>query len=161
MVRGAEKQVAAFVYWQSPIGWLRLSADQKALTGIEFCREPGSTATASPVLREAVRQLQEYFSGQRKVFDLPLHFKGTAFQEKVWAALCEIPFGQTASYQEIARKIGHPQSMRAVGAANGRNPIPIIVPCHRVIGADGRLVGYSSGLWRKEWLLNHEKQFLP
>ena len=146
-----------FVYLNSPIGWLRLTANEHALVRIDFSEEPGTTATRSEILQEAVRQLNEYFSGSRLTFDLPLHLQGTPFQQQVWSALLQVPYGQTASYKDIAQAIGKPRAVRAVGMANGRNPIPIIVPCHRIIGADGQLVGYSSGLWRKEWLLKHEK----
>ena len=146
-----------FVYLNSPIGWLRLTANEHALERIDFSEEPGTTATRSEILQEAVRQLNEYFSGSRLTFDLPLHLQGTPFQQQVWSALLQVPYGQTASYKDIAQAIGKPRAVRAVGMANGRNPIPIIVPCHRIIGADGQLVGYSSGLWRKEWLLKHEK----
>ena len=146
-----------FVYLNSPIGWLRLTANEHALERIDFSEEPGTTATRSEILQEAVRQLNEYFLGSRLTFDLPLHLQGTPFQQQVWSALLQVPYGQTASYKDIAQAIGKPRAVRAVGMANGRNPIPIIVPCHRIIGADGQLVGYSSGLWRKEWLLKHEK----
>ena len=106
--------------------------------------------------RDVIKQLKEYFSGARKRFDLPLHVMGTAFQKRVWRQLCQIPFGQTASYKEIAEKIGKPKAMRAVGQANHRNPIPIIIPCHRIIGADGHLVGFGGGLDKKRFLLSHE-----
>ncbi|MBN1937224.1 MAG: methylated-DNA--[protein]-cysteine S-methyltransferase [Anaerolineae bacterium] len=109
-----------------------------------------------PVIEMALVQLDEYFSGVRRVFDLPLGLHGTEFQQRVWRQLLEIPYGQTASYAEVARALGNPQAVRAVGLANGKNPISIIVPCHRVIGSDGNLVGYGGGLWRKEWLLKHE-----
>lgn len=146
-----------FVYLNSPIGWLLLTANEKALERIDFSEEPGTTATRSEILQEAVRQLGEYFTGSRQTFDLPLHLRGTPFQQQVWSALLQVPYGQTASYKDIAQAIGNPKAVRAVGLANGRNPIPIIVPCHRIIGANGQLVGYSSGLWRKEWLLKHER----
>ena len=108
---------------------------------------------------EAVRQMTEYFAGTRKTFDVTLHAPGTAFQQRVWAALREIPFGEIRSYGEIAAAIGEPKAMRAVGTANGMNRIAIMIPCHRVIGADGALTGYGGGLWRKDWLLKHEAEF--
>lgn len=124
---------------------------------------PGATASAHTAQSAAIallirtrRQLDEYFSGQRHDFDLPLAPEGTAFQREVWQALCEIPFGQTWSYAQLARHIGRPKAMRAVGAANGRNPIPIIIPCHRVIGASGALVGFGGGLPAKVALLRLE-----
>ncbi|KEY97354.1 cysteine methyltransferase, partial [Sphingomonas sp. BHC-A] len=104
-------------------------------------------------------QLGEYFSGQREAFDLPLHFSGTDFQKSVWAALLTIPFGETCSYADIARQIGKPSACRAVGAANGRNPISIIAPCHRVVGADGALTGFAGGLKAKRYLLGLERRF--
>jgi methylated-DNA-[protein]-cysteine S-methyltransferase len=108
-------------------------------------------------LPEAIRQLGEYFTGQRRKFDLPLRLHGTEFQQRVWNVLREIPYGVTWSYGELARRIDNPNASRAVGLANGRNPISILVPCHRVIGADGSLTGYGGGLERKRWLLAHER----
>ena len=108
---------------------------------------------------EAVRQIQEYFAGTRKTFSVPLHAPGTEFQQRVWAALCEIPFGEMCSYGEIASAIGEPKAVRAVGTANGMNRIAIMIPCHRVIGADGALTGYGGGLWRKDWLIKHEQEY--
>ena len=146
----------------TPIGELRLlaSAPEGALVGAYF-DEPGAPARAPEdpdhrVLDQAATQLREYFEGARRSFDLPLAPEGTAFQRRVWAALGEIGFGQTRSYGEIAAAIGRPSASRAVGAANGRNPLPVIVPCHRVIGSDGSLTGYAGGLARKRWLLAHE-----
>ena len=107
---------------------------------------------------EAVRQIQEYFAGTRKTFSVPLHSPGTEFQQRVWAALREIPFGEMRSYGEIASAIGDPKAVRAVGTANGMNRIAIMIPCHRVIGADGALTGYGGGLWRKDWLIKHEQE---
>ncbi len=112
-----------------------------------------------PLLQQAAAQLAEYFAGERQTFDLPLAAAGTVFQQQVWQQLRQIPFGQTQSYGELAQQLGNKNAMRAVGAANGRNPIAIIVPCHRVIGADGKLTGYAGGLERKIWLLQHELRF--
>jgi methylated-DNA-[protein]-cysteine S-methyltransferase len=109
-----------------------------------------------PVLRESIRQLTEYFAGTRRAFDLPLEFRGTDFQRKAWSALLTIPYGETRSYLDMARVLGNPAAVRAVGAANGRNPISIIAPCHRVIGAGGDLTGFGGGLEAKAWLLAHE-----
>jgi len=143
----------------SPLGVLTLVADaQGHLREICFEHEQRPRADdhwkrdAAP-LAAARRQLTEYFAGTRREFNLPLRPQGTDFQQAVWQALLRIPFGEVASYGELARRIGKPTAMRAVGAANGRNPIPIIVPCHRVIGADGSLTGYSGGLWIKQKLL--------
>lgn len=150
----------------SPIGRLLLTSDAVALTGLymEVSGKGGGPvlgpdARADPeggVLPAATRQLAEYFAGQRRHFDLPLALRGTAFQERVWQALTEIPYGATWSYGRLAERIGNPRAVRAVGLANGRNPISILVPCHRVIGADGSLTGYGGGLERKQWLLAHE-----
>lgn len=153
----------AYCFVDSPIGRLMISSNGTALTGLYMgapSTSPGvdgwrEDPAASP-LREAARQLEEYFSGKRRQFDLPLHMHGTDFQRQVWNALTEIPFGETRTYGELARQIGNPAACRAVGLANGRNPIAVIVPCHRVIGADGSLTGFGGGLPRKAWLLRHE-----
>ena len=113
----------------------------------------------TPVLQEAARQLGEYFDGTRKVFDLPLQPRGTAFQQSVWRALCDIPYGQTRSYARLAEQIGRPKACRAVGMANHKNPIPILIPCHRVVGADGSLTGYAGGLAMKKALLDLERKY--
>ena len=143
----------------SPIGPLTLAdeTDCGALTAIRFGDEGG--ADGSPVLVCAQRQLEEYFRGERTRFDLPLQPKGTPFQLAVWRALTEIPYGETASYGDVARAVGRPKAFRAVGMANHCNPIPIIVPCHRVIGSDGRLTGYAGGLEIKRALLELEQKW--
>ena len=117
-----------------------------------------SDSATEPLLTEAVNQLRQYFAGERQTFALPLAAAGTPFQQQVWQQLTQIPFGHTQSYGELAQRLGNKNAMRAVGAANGRNPIAIIVPCHRVIGADGKLTGYAGGLDRKIWLLQHEQR---
>ena len=146
----------------SPVGELTLTSDGRALTAVYFeAPRYGPTTTDGwipddAVLADARRQLEEYFCGERTEFDLALAPYGTDFQRTVWKALTEIPFAATTSYGQIASQIGKPSASRAVGAANGRNPISIIVPCHRVIGSGGDLTGYGGGLDRKRWLLNHE-----
>ena len=149
--------------YQSPVGRLQIEADNEALTAIRFTsdEEPSGSAVIPeaadhPVLGEALRQLDEYFEGQRKVFDLSLNPVGTDFQQNVWETLRQIPFGQTCSYADLARQLGDPNKVRAIGGANGRNPIPIIIPCHRVIGANKKLIGYAGGIARKKKLLQHE-----
>jgi methylated-DNA-[protein]-cysteine S-methyltransferase len=145
----------------SPIGTLIAARDDVGLTALLL---PGASAPAGaehvpegdPSFADVRTQLDEYFAGTRTVFDLPLHPTGSAFQLRVWEALCDIRYGETASYGEVATMLGKPGAFRAVGAANGRNPIAIIVPCHRVIGANGSLVGYGGGLAAKRWLLGHE-----
>jgi methylated-DNA-[protein]-cysteine S-methyltransferase len=153
----------AFTYFQSPIGRLLLTTDGTALTGLfmePFRKAQATDGWAEDIsvgpLGSAVRQLEEYFAGTRREFDLPLRSQGTPFQTRVWRELVEIPYGQTWSYGELAQRIDKPSASRAVGLANGRNPISIVVPCHRVIGADGSLTGYGGGLERKRWLLAHE-----
>ena len=153
-----------YTHCDSPVGTLLLMAGDKALTGIHFPggRQPEIEAgwrerPDHPVLRAATRQLEEYFAGRRRTFDLPLAPEGTPFQRDVWKALRAIPYGETQSYGDIARRIGRPKAVRAVGAANGANPISIVVPCHRVIGADGSLTGYGGGLPRKKKLLALER----
>lgn len=144
----------------SPLGRLLLTTDGTALTGLymDVPDRPalGDGVAAAWPLPEVMLQLDEYFSGRRRTFDLPLRLDGTAFQRRVWAVLLEIPYGATWSYGELARRIDNPKASRAVGLANGRNPISILVPCHRVIGADGSLSGYGGGVERKRWLLAHE-----
>jgi methylated-DNA-[protein]-cysteine S-methyltransferase len=147
-------------YYESPIGLLEIGGGERAVTWFYFVEERCDGAIASPVIERAVAQLDEYFAGQRRTFDLSLELIGTEFQQQVWRQLLAIPYGETAAYQEIANRLGNPRAVRAVGAANGRNPISIVVPCHRVIGGDGRLVGYGGGLWRKEWLLRNEGSLL-
>ncbi len=141
--------------FESPIGRLQLRGTDSALTGVFM--EPHPTCADAlrdgAPLRDARQQLEEYFTGERREFSLVLKAEGTDFQRRVWAALSEIPFGKTISYGELARRIGNPRAVRAVGLANGRNPISIVVPCHRVIGADGSLTGYGGGLERKRFLL--------
>jgi methylated-DNA-[protein]-cysteine S-methyltransferase len=152
-----------FCHVDSPIGRLLLTSDGKALTGLftNPSRKAHSTdgweedAGIEP-LAETARQLNEYFAGTRREFDLPLRLQGTEFQKRVWQELTEIPYGTTWSYGQLAKRLGNPNASRAVGLANGQNPISILVPCHRVIGADGSLTGYGGGLERKHWLLTHE-----
>lgn len=143
----------------SPIGGLRIHASAGLVTAIDFgAHEPHGARRPDPLLDRAEQQLTEYFAGERTAFDLPLASDGTQFQKLVWSELQRIPYGETASYGEIARRLGYePGLSRAVGAANGANPIPIVVPCHRVIGANGTLTGYAGGLDRKKILLDLEQ----
>lgn len=148
-------------YYHSPVGWLRIIENGKGITMIEYISDAKDQLTATeantPLLKEAVRQLAGYFSGKRKDFTLPLDPQGTDFQMRTWDALRDIPYGETRTYKQIAEAIGCPKGFRAVGLANNRNPISIVVPCHRVIGADGSLTGYAGGLDIKEQLLAIEK----
>lgn len=150
----------------SPLGELQLFADDGGLRRVLLPGEVSDASSGSKsglvsvqcqqVLAQAQAQLQAYFDGSLRQFTLPLAAKGTAFQQRVWQVLGDLPFGTTCSYGELARRIGQPQAARAVGAALGRNPLPIVVPCHRVLGADGRLTGFSGGVDSKQWLLAHE-----
>ena len=152
---------------ESPVGRLRLIATDKGLSQVAFVQQtdksshpPNSEsqgdATADQIIATAATQLEEYFAGQRQVFDVPLDLQGTVFQLAAWRALASIPFGERWSYGQQAAAIGRPKAVRAVGAANGANPVSILVPCHRVVGANGSLTGYGGGLAVKEYLLNHE-----
>lgn len=142
---------------ESPIGTLYLIGTKDYLCQIKIHCPKEITRQDLPLFQEAQRQLKEYFSGKRKVFQLPIFFQGTPFQEKVWRSLLNIPYGTTKSYQEIAREIGNEKAVRAVGGAVHRNPLPLILPCHRVIGKKGSLVGFGLGLSTKKWLLEHER----
>lgn len=149
--------------YNSPVGLLRLTSRGEALTGLYFPNHRHPVATdqdlcedAGPFV-DAIRQLDQYFAGRRTAFDLPLKPRGTDFQQLVWRELRRIPFGTTISYGELARRVGNPNASRAVGAANGRNPISIIVPCHRVIGSAGQLTGFGGGVDTKRWLIEHER----
>lgn len=150
----------------SPVGPLTLVAVGGVLVGLYMDEQrhlPASEMFGVPdpsPFTEACRQLREYFNGERTEFDLPLALDGTAFQQQVWAGLREIPFGATLSYGQLADRIGRPTAVRAVGLANGRNPIGIVVPCHRVVGSDGGLTGYGGGVERKQYLLAHERRVL-
>ncbi|HAS8475547.1 TPA: methylated-DNA--[protein]-cysteine S-methyltransferase [Vibrio vulnificus] len=148
-----------YAQFSSPFGLVTVQANDQGLLGIWFEQhttlptELGCDAASHPVISETRQQLEQYFSGQRQQFDLPLAAQGTEFQQKVWQALTLIPYGQTCSYQDLANAIGNPKAVRAVGLANGKNPISIVVPCHRVIGKNGKLTGYAGGLERKQQLL--------
>jgi methylated-DNA-[protein]-cysteine S-methyltransferase len=153
-----------YCHVDSPIGSLLLTSDGESLTGLYMgapskSPELGSDWLEKPdgsPLPDAARQLDEYFAGKRKLFDLPLKLEGTEFQKRVWRQLTKIPFGETWSYGQLAKRLNNPNGSRAVGLANGRNPIAVIVPCHRVIGADGSMTGFGGGIPRKQWLLAHE-----
>ena len=140
---------------ETPVGRLTLCADEEGISALKFGAQ-SDRADASPLLDHARRELEEYFAGRRRAFSVPLSIHGTPFQEKVWRALMEIPYGQTITYGELARRVGNAKACRAVGMANHVNPIPIIIPCHRVVGANGRLTGYAGGLDIKRILLETE-----
>lgn len=145
-------------FLKTPVGNALLEGDEQGITKFMLIEEePGNYDIREPLLQEAVGQLQQYFAGDLQEFHLKLNPKGTKFQKKVWQALQNIPYGKTVSYMDLAKELGDPLAVRAVAAANGKNPLWILVPCHRVIGSDGSLTGYAGGLWRKKWLLEHEQ----
>ena len=155
----------AYKMIHSPVGDLKLVASDKGLVAVLWQNDKPTRVRLNelvedathPILLDTERELGEYFAGKRKTFSVPLEMRGTSFQKNVWHALLAIPFGETRSYGQLAKQLGNPQAMRAVGAANGRNPISIIVPCHRVIGASGKLTGFAGGLETKAQLLNLEE----
>jgi methylated-DNA-[protein]-cysteine S-methyltransferase len=161
-------KIVFYRQWSSPLGKLLLTSDGQALSGLFMTRLAEDSAPEMSArwrqddapFREVCEQLEAYFEGESMSFDIPMNPAGTSFQRKVWRELCEIPYGDAISYIEMARRIGQPTASRAVGGANGKNPISIIVPCHRVIAADGTLGGYGGGLDRKRWLLDHESEAL-
>jgi len=145
-------------YIETPLGVASISGDEGGIASISVTQENQDLLSKDiPLhLKDAVQQLKEYFEGKRTAFDLNLNPSGTEFQKRVWKELLTIPFGKTVSYLDIAKKLGDPKTIRAAASANGKNPLWIVVPCHRVIGSDGSLTGYAGGLWRKKWLLEHE-----
>jgi methylated-DNA-[protein]-cysteine S-methyltransferase len=140
----------------SPLGITKIEGDENGIAIISVLSEGEVTSKIPLELQEAVIQLQDYFEGKRTDFTFKLNPKGTDFQQKVWQELLKIPFGKTLSYMDLSKKLGDVKAIRAVASANGKNPLWIVVPCHRVIGTDGSLTGYAGGLWRKKWLLEHE-----
>lgn len=143
-------------YIKTPLGTACITGDSKGLQSFVLQEEDQLTEVIPDSLKEAASQIQAYFAKERPVFDLKLNPQGTDFQKRVWEMLLTIPFGKTTSYLNMAKKLGDPKCIRAAASANGKNPLWIIVPCHRVIGSDGSLTGYAGGLWRKQWLLEHE-----
>lgn len=148
-------------YLRSPIGQIKLTGDETSVNSILFVFDDTEMEeeNLNSVLVQCKQELLEYFAGKRKEFSVPFRQAGTEFQQKVWSELLKIPYGKTVSYNFVAESLGDKKTIRAVGSSNGKNQLSIIVPCHRVIGSDGGLTGYAGGLWRKKWLLNHEKEF--
>ena len=145
------------VYYKSPIGTIKITGNNKGIQSVVFIEETIESSEKIPeFFKPCLLQLQEYFIGVRKDFNLKLHPNGTDFQYSVWEELKKIPYGKTRSYMEQTKALGNLKAIRAVASANGKNPISIIIPCHRVIGSDGSLTGYAGGIWRKKWLLEHE-----
>jgi methylated-DNA-[protein]-cysteine S-methyltransferase len=147
-------------YLDSPVGILRIEADDLSVTAINFCEtHDDQPSVSSPLLTQAVSELKDYFAGNLKEFTFPMQQQGTAFQQRVWELLLQIPFGKTISYLQLSKTYGDPKAIRAVASANGKNNIAIVVPCHRVIGSNQSMTGYAGGIWRKRWLLEHEARF--
>jgi len=158
-----EEQKLYIDYLETPVGELELTSTASDLLSVLFVQTEKNTLDKQPIANskvndEAKKQLNAFFKKELSKFDLPLNPAGTSFQKSVWAELTKIPFGQTISYLTLAKRLGDPNSIRAAASANGKNPIAIIIPCHRVIGSNGTLVGYSGDMWRKQWLLNHESK---
>ena len=144
-------------YYKTPIGTAKIVGDKNGVSEVTLIEESFETSTKIPKsLQDCVQQLAEYFNGKRLEFNLKLNPQGTEFQKRVWDELLNVPFGKTRTYLEQAKQLGNVKAIRAVASANGKNPIWIIIPCHRIIGSDGSLTGYAGGLWRKKWLLEHE-----
>lgn len=155
-INRSEMEGVRTLYYESPVGLIEVQATEGGVRAINFAHERILTEVENEYNRLAINQLKEYFNKDRKVFDMPLDMEGTDFQKRVWAELLKIPFGKTYSYMDIARALGDPKTIRAVGMANGSNKIAIVIPCHRVIGSDGSLTGYAGGMHRKKWLLDFE-----
>ena len=161
--------MTGLTYYKSPVGLLSITTDGEAITSLLFVNSwkgPQAdeakikiTKPKNELLQNCIQQLDGYFAGKRKVFDLPLRQEGTVFQQQVWEQLTHISYGKTISYLELSKRINNVKAIRAVGTTNGNNKIAIIVPCHRVIGSNGDLVGFGGGLWRKKWLLEHENKY--
>jgi methylated-DNA-[protein]-cysteine S-methyltransferase len=157
------------IYYDSPVGLLRIKNEGDALSEIIFIKTEDQAEIkklkksiinpSTPILKKCTAQLDDYFSGKNLQFDLPIAQEGTPFQQRVWKGLLSIPKGKTLSYLQFSKQLGNEKAIRAVGTANGKNNVSIIVPCHRIIGSNGTLVGYGGGLWRKQWLLNHEAKY--
>lgn len=149
------------VSFESPLGNIWVTGDEAGVSRISCTHESDELTeeTIAPPVKLAVQQLQEYFAGTRQLFNFSINPTGTDFQKRVWNALLDVPYGVTLSYLTLSRRMGDEKAIRAVAAANGRNPLWIVIPCHRIIGSDGSLTGYAGGLWRKQWLLEHEGAF--
>lgn len=145
-------------YYESPIGLIMIEAKDEKIIRVSFVEAATLSEKCSPMLEKAKKQMGEYFEGKRKAFDLPMAFEGTEFEKKVFKALTEVDYGNVASYKDIAIKVGHNKAYRAIGGTNHKNKLAIIVPCHRIIGSNGKMTGYASGIWRKTWLLDHEQK---
>jgi len=147
-------------YIETPLGYAKIIGNENGITSVSIVDTQDQLSDTIPeALLDCVIQLKEYFNNERKTFDLKLNLEGTTFQKKVWKALETIPFGKSISYLQLSKKLGDVKAIRAAASANGKNPLWIIIPCHRVIGSNGSLIGYAGGLYRKQWLLNHENDY--
>jgi len=149
-------------YYSSPLGQLEIKSFNNCITSVKFIDQPQPSKafkSSDKLLLNCFKELDEYFEGTRKDFSFPINQEGTDFQKIVWASLTTIPYGKTISYAQLSQKLGDIKKIRAVGTSNGKNNLAIVIPCHRVIGSNNQLVGYAGGLWRKQWLLNHEAKF--
>jgi methylated-DNA-[protein]-cysteine S-methyltransferase len=147
-------------YYKSKIGYIKILGTKSKILSFTFVKTKKGKNSDIRILKQCIKQLDEYFSGHRRKFSVDIVFNGTYFQKSVWRQLQKIPYGHTVSYKDIARAIKNKNAVRAVGNANNKNKIVIVIPCHRVVGSDGNLVGYAGGLWRKKWLIEHEKKIL-
>lgn len=149
-----------YTYYESPVGLLKIGGTDQYIGELSFVDNPDQLTYGEPgiseIMHQCTEELIEFFHGSRKKFTIPIHQEGTVFQKRVWSELLEIPYGKTISYMDMAKRLGDPKIIRAAASANGKNKIAILVPCHRVIGSDRSLTGYSGGMWRKKWLLQHE-----
>jgi methylated-DNA-[protein]-cysteine S-methyltransferase len=155
---GSMEQLSGYI--QNELGYICIKADSDKVVSVYFSDIKPETPVSNKIIEECKSQLLEYFSGSRKIFSIPLDLKGTEFQIDVWHELMKIPFGEVITYSKLAHRMGDIKKIRAVGMANGKNPVGIIIPCHRVVGKNGKLVGYGGGLWRKKWLLDFESSRL-
>lgn len=155
--------ILQYAYYSSPVGWLRIGVGDQLIKELGFHNETDQPAQQKQNLSAlhilCIEQLIQYFQGERRHFELPIQFEGSPFQQQVWNELLAIPFGKTISYGQLAVRVGDANASRAVAQANNRNPIAIVIPCHRVIGSKGELTGYGGGIWRKKWLLDHERKY--
>lgn len=150
-----------YTYYKSPVGLIKIGGTEHVINQLTFVDTEEQIEDGTPdvpLFHQAIEQMIEYFNGKRRTFELPIYQQGTSFQEKVWSELLNIRFGKTISYMDLAKRLGDPKSIRAAATTNGKNNICIVVPCHRVVGSNNNLVGYSGGLWRKKWLLAHENK---
>jgi len=152
----AKNKHIGIAYFNTNIGLIKVCSNEQGITALAFVNEKDEPSVSDKITDDVIIQLREYFEGVRKDFDIPVYIEGTEFQLKVWEMLSKVKYGETASYKDIARLTGNEKASRAIGGANNKNPVAIILPCHRIVGTNGKLVGYAGGLDKKQWLLEHE-----